>query len=121
MGKRGTKPALTGPASENSQKRIEKRQERRNAGQGAAAGAIGTESELETRKEGSKKEKISEELRQAVKDLGGDEDDLKLIEGVDESDEEEESRMVKGGKAAENGKGGNREVSFSTCFRSHCA
>ncbi|KAK8849739.1 hypothetical protein IAR55_005074 [Kwoniella newhampshirensis] len=32
--------------------------------------------------------KISDDLRQAVKDLGGDEEDLHLIEGIDEDDEE---------------------------------
>ena len=29
---------------------------------------------------------VSDELRQAVKDLGGDEDDLELIAGIDEDD-----------------------------------
>jgi ribosome biogenesis protein MAK21 len=40
--------------------------------------------------EGSKSGKhsqISEQLRQAVKDLGGDDDDLDLIEGIDDDDE----------------------------------
>ena len=31
--------------------------------------------------------KISEELRQAVKDLGGDDEDLQLLQGIDEDDE----------------------------------
>ena len=42
----------------------------------------------------SKPSKISDELRQAVKDLGGDDDDLDLIEGVD-SDNEDNSAPVK--------------------------
>ena len=39
---------------------------------------------------------ISDELRQAVKDLGGDEEDLKLIAGIDEDDESEGIPSIKG-------------------------
>lgn len=42
----------------------------------------------------SKGSKVSDQLRQAVKDLGGDEDDLDLIEGID-SDNEDASTPVK--------------------------
>ena len=31
--------------------------------------------------------KVSDDLRQAVKDLGGDEEDLRLLQGIDENDE----------------------------------
>ncbi|KAL1412536.1 RNA-binding ribosome biosynthesis protein mak21 [Vanrija albida] len=41
--------------------------------------------------------KISDELRQAVKDLGGDEDDIALIAGVDNDDEEDNVPAAKGG------------------------
>ena len=37
----------------------------------------------------------SQELRQAVLDLGGDEEDLKLISGVDENDEEPQAPSTK--------------------------
>jgi ribosome biogenesis protein MAK21 len=36
---------------------------------------------------GGKHSHISEQLRQAVKDLGGDDEDLDLIEGIDDDDE----------------------------------
>lgn len=36
---------------------------------------------------GPSKHKVSDELRQAVKDLGGDDEDLDLIAGVDSEDE----------------------------------
>jgi hypothetical protein len=42
----------------------------------------------------TKGSKISDELRQAVKDLGGDDDDLDLIDGID-SDNEESAVPVK--------------------------
>ncbi|KAK6908849.1 hypothetical protein I203_102854 [Kwoniella mangroviensis CBS 8507] len=42
----------------------------------------------------SRHAKISDELKQAVKDLGGDEDDLDLIDGIDESDNEEQDRSA---------------------------
>lgn len=49
-----------------------------------------------------KAKQISEELRQAVKDLGGDDEDLDLIAGIDDSEDEQESKPnVKGKKAAE--------------------
>ncbi|WWD20366.1 hypothetical protein CI109_104842 [Kwoniella shandongensis] len=43
----------------------------------------------------AKPSKISDELRQVVKDLGGDEEDLKLIEGIDEDDEEPAAKSDK--------------------------
>ncbi len=44
-----------------------------------------------------KNSKISAELRQAVKDLGGDDEDLDLIDGVDEDEEVPQvSSKVKG-------------------------
>ncbi|WWC92883.1 uncharacterized protein L201_007845 [Kwoniella dendrophila CBS 6074] len=39
----------------------------------------------------NKHSKISDELKQAVKDLGGDEDDLDLIDGIDESDNDDDN------------------------------
>lgn len=49
-----------------------------------------------------KSKQVSDQLRQAVKDLGGDDDDLDLIAGIDESDEELEVKSAtKGKKAAE--------------------
>ncbi|ORY34646.1 CBF/Mak21 family-domain-containing protein [Naematelia encephala] len=48
------------------------------------------------------KSKISDALRQAVKDLGGDDDDLDLIAGVDSDEEEDDPASVKGkGKATD--------------------
>lgn len=47
-----------------------------------------------------KPSKVSDELRQAVKDLGGDEEDLELIAGVD-SDDETEDAPKKSGKASD--------------------
>lgn len=41
---------------------------------------------------------VSDALRQAVKDLGGDDEDLDLIAGIDESENEEEAQPVKKGK-----------------------
>jgi len=43
----------------------------------------------------SKSSGISDQLRQAVKDLGGDDEDLELIQGIDD-DEEEEVASKKG-------------------------
>ena len=40
--------------------------------------------------------KVSDELRQAVKDLGGDDEDLELMEGIDE--DEEDSTPLTGAK-----------------------
>ena len=48
--------------------------------------------------------RISNDLRQAVKDLGGDEDDLALIEGVDEDDEDEVIPYKSKGKGKESAK-----------------
>lgn len=45
----------------------------------------------------SKGGKISDELRQAVKDLGGDEEDIALIAGVDNDDEADDVPASKGG------------------------
>ena len=42
---------------------------------------------------------VSEALRQAVKDLGGDDDDLDLIAGIDDSENEDEFESKKGKKA----------------------
>lgn len=54
-----------------------------------------------------KSSKISDELRQAVTDLGGDEEDLELIGGVDEDDEVPSLNSIKGkGKSTD-------EVRFS--------
>ena len=39
---------------------------------------------------------ISDQLRQAVKDLGGDDDDLELIQGVDSDDEAPASKAKSG-------------------------
>jgi ribosome biogenesis protein MAK21 len=39
--------------------------------------------------------KISDELRQAVKDLGGDDEDLELIAGVDEDEADSDAGSVK--------------------------
>jgi len=39
---------------------------------------------------------VSEALRQAVKDLGGDDDDLDLIAGIDDSENEDEFESKKG-------------------------
>ncbi|ORX37639.1 CBF/Mak21 family-domain-containing protein [Kockovaella imperatae] len=44
---------------------------------------------------GGKASQVSAELRQAVKDLGGDEEDLKLIEGIDEEDDFEVNNSSK--------------------------
>ncbi|TXT12976.1 hypothetical protein VHUM_01377 [Vanrija humicola] len=41
--------------------------------------------------------KISDELRQAIKDLGGDEEDIELIAGVDNDDAEDDVPASKGG------------------------
>jgi ribosome biogenesis protein MAK21 len=49
--------------------------------------------------EGKARAGISDELRQAVADLGGDEDDLDLIAGVDNDDGEEV--IASKGKAAD--------------------
>lgn len=46
----------------------------------------------------SQSSKISDELRKAVKDLGGDEEDLELIEGIDEDDDEQSIPAVLKGK-----------------------
>jgi len=46
----------------------------------------------------SQSSKISDELRKAVKDLGGDEEDLELIEGIDEDDDEPSIPAVVKGK-----------------------
>nr|XP_019043464.1 ribosome biogenesis protein MAK21 [Kwoniella bestiolae CBS 10118]OCF22394.1 ribosome biogenesis protein MAK21 [Kwoniella bestiolae CBS 10118] len=55
--------------------------------------------------------KISDELRQAVKDLGGDEEDLDLIDGIDESDaEDQSSKGVKGEKKPTDEKSLKREL-----------
>lgn len=49
-----------------------------------------------------KAKQVSDELRQAVKDLGGDDDDLDLIAGIDgDSDEEEAMPVTKGKKKDE--------------------
>lgn len=45
-----------------------------------------------------KAKNISEALRQAVKDLGGDDEDLDLIAGIDDSENEEEVMPAKKGK-----------------------
>jgi len=55
----------------------------KQAGQPASTSAASVKAGPST--QGSK---ISDELRQAVKDLGGDEDDLDLIEGIDSDNEE---------------------------------
>lgn len=52
--------------------------------------------------ERGKAKDISEALRQAVKDLGGDDEDLDLIAGID-SDDETESRPATKGKKTEEG------------------
>ena len=45
---------------------------------------------------------VSEALRQAVKDLGGDDDDLDLIAGIDDSENEDEFESKKGKKSEDN-------------------
>ena len=45
--------------------------------------------------------KISDELRQAVKDLGGDEEDLDLIEGIDEGEDESSVPIKNKGRSSD--------------------
>lgn len=52
---------------------------------------------------------VSDELRQAVMDLGGNEEDLELIAGVDSDDEVDEP--VSGAASASKGQGKSDEVS----------
>lgn len=44
---------------------------------------------------------VSDALRQAVQDLGGDDEDLDLIAGIDDSENEDEFDSKKGKKASE--------------------
>jgi ribosome biogenesis protein MAK21 len=46
--------------------------------------------------EEKKARNVSEALRQAVQDLGGDDDDLDLIAGIDDSENEDEFESKKG-------------------------
>lgn len=48
-----------------------------------------------------KSKQVSEELRQAVKDLGGDDDDLELIAGIDSDEEQDAAPSTKVKKAAD--------------------
>jgi ribosome biogenesis protein MAK21 len=48
-----------------------------------------------------KSKQVSEELRQAVKDLGGDDDDLDLIAGIDSDEEQDAAPSTKGKKVAD--------------------
>jgi hypothetical protein len=77
-----------------------------------AKGRGSKSSKLQTKREGAALEKatvsdspvaekarnVSDALRQAVKDLGGDDEDLDLIAGIDDSENEEEAQPVKKGK-----------------------
>lgn len=45
-----------------------------------------------------KSKQVSDELRQAVKDLGGDDDDLDLIAGIDSDEEQDVASSSKGNK-----------------------
>ena len=45
-----------------------------------------------------KSKQVSEELRQAVKDLGGDDDDLDLIAGIDSDEEQDDAAGTKAKK-----------------------
>ncbi|OCF43874.1 ribosome biogenesis protein MAK21 [Kwoniella heveanensis CBS 569] len=51
----------------------------------------------------TKHSKITDELRQAVKDLGGDDEDLDLIDGIDEEDEDPSSGAASKGKGEKKG------------------
>lgn len=44
---------------------------------------------------------VSDALRQAVQDLGGDDEDLDLIAGIDDSENEDEFESKKGKKSSE--------------------
>ena len=59
--------------------------------------------------------RISEELRQAVKDLGGDEEDLALIDGIDEDDEEISVPAKSKGKGKETSMDEVSHESFASC------
>lgn len=48
-----------------------------------------------------KSKQVSEELRQAVKDLGGDDDDLDLIAGIDSDEEQDAAPSTKGKKSSD--------------------
>jgi ribosome biogenesis protein MAK21 len=56
----------------------------------------------------SKGKDVKEQLRQAVMELGGDEEDLELIEGVDEDDESAQTPAKGKGKGLQ-----TDEVSFN--------
>ncbi|WWC95441.1 hypothetical protein V866_002304 [Kwoniella sp. B9012] len=58
------------------------------------ASATGANATAGPSTQSSRHAKISDELKQAVKDLGGDEDDLDLIDGIDESDNEEQDKSA---------------------------
>ena len=58
----------------------------------------------------SKSSQISDKIRQAIKDLGGDDDDLELINGVDDDDEEPKNDTQQKGKSSD-------EVSGVNMFR----
>jgi ribosome biogenesis protein MAK21 len=61
------------------------------------AGASASKPISRTKNEG--KSKISDELRQAVMDLGGDDEDLNLIAGVEDDDEGDAAPVKPTGKA----------------------
>ena len=60
-----------------------------------------------------KSKQVNDELRQAVKDLGGDDDDLDLIAGIDSDEEQDTSASSSKGKKAADGD--VDEVSFIAC------
>ncbi|WVQ84509.1 hypothetical protein IAT38_006663 [Cryptococcus sp. DSM 104549] len=73
------------------------------------AHAAGSSANAEEPKLEKKERKISDELLKAVKDLGGDEDDLDLIEGID-SDDEGTAAAPKGDKSASDEKKLKKEL-----------
>lgn len=58
----------------------------------------GTAPEKPQAVDSAKTKNVSDALRQAVKDLGGDDEDLDLIAGIDDSENEEELQPAKKGK-----------------------
>jgi len=80
--------------------------------------AISADGKIAPRPQKASTANVSDELRQAVMDLGGDEEDLELIAGID-SDEEEDSKAKAGDEpksigeeVAQKGKESSDEVSI---------
>jgi ribosome biogenesis protein MAK21 len=67
---------------------------------GTASKAESSSTTTKTAEE-SKPRHVSDALRQAVKDLGGDDEDLDLIAGIDDSENEDEFESSKKGKKAQ--------------------